>query len=134
MLSQYDAIPTLPTSNLQKARQFYEGTLGFVPHVIENEGVLYSAGSDMFLLYPSGFAGTNRATSMSFQVPAEAFDEEVAELRRRGIVLDEFEFEDAVWEDGVMSYGEEKGVWFRDPDGNTIAVETHRLQRRTKRG
>ena len=32
---------------------------------------------------------------------------------------------DAIWEDGVMHLGEERGVWFRDPDGNTISVETH---------
>lgn len=129
MLGQYTAIPVLPTSDLKRARAFYEEKLGLVPHTIEHEGVLYTTGEDLLLLYPSAFAGTNRATAVAFQVPAEDFDTEVAHLREAGIVLDEFEFGDAVWEDGVMSYGEEKGVWFRDPDGNYISVETHRLHR-----
>ena len=132
MLGQYDVLPTLATSNLKKAREFYEGTLGFAPHIIENEGVAYRTGTGMFMLYSSGSAGTNRATYMSFQVPAEAFDDEIAELKAKGIALDTFEFEDAVWEDGVMSFGEERGVWFRDPDNNFISVETHRLGRTAK--
>ncbi len=129
MLGHYNPIPTLGTSDLKRARTFYEDTLGFIPHTVENEGVLYTCGDSMFLVFPSAFAGTNRATYMSFQVPAEAFDGEVAELKAQGITLDTFEFGDAVWEDGVMHYGEERGAWFRDPDGNIISLETHRLQR-----
>lgn len=129
MLGDYTAIPVLPTSDLKRARTFYEEKLGLVPHTIEHEGVLYTTGGDLLLLCPSAFAGTNRATAVVFEVPAANFDAEVAQLRAAGITLDGFEFGDAVWRDGVMSYGEERGVWFRDPDGNSIAVETHRLHR-----
>ena len=129
MLGNYTAIPVLATSDLERAREFYEQRLGLVPHTIEHEGVLYQTGEDLLLVAPSAFAGTNRATAVAFQVPADAFDAEVAALREAGITLDEFEFGDAVWEEGVMRYGEEKGVWFKDPDGNIISVETHRLHR-----
>ena len=125
MLSDYEVIPTLPTSDLKRARAFYEQVLGFVAHTVENEGVIYNTGTSRFMVYPSAFGGTNRATTMAFQVPHEQFDAEVAALREAGVTLDTFEFADAVWEDGVMHLGEERGVWFRDPDGNTISVETH---------
>lgn len=126
MLGQFDAVPTLATSDIAKSRDFYENVLGFVPHAVQNEGVIYTSGSGLFMVYPSAFAGTNKATYVSFQIPNDQFDSEIEGLRRAGITLDEFEFADAVWEDGVMHYGEERGVWFRDPDGNILSVETHR--------
>lgn len=125
MLSDYEVIPTLPTHDLKRAREFYEGVLGFVAHVVENEGVIYNTGLSRFMVYPSSFSGTCQATTMAFQVPHDDFDAEVVALREAGIDLDTFEFADAIWEDGVMHLGEERGVWFRDPDGNTISVETH---------
>lgn len=129
MLGNYTAIPVLPTSDLKRARAFYEDTLGLVPHTVEHEGVLYTTGEDLLLVCPSAFAGTNRATAVAFQIPPDKFDDEVEQLRAAGIMLDDFEFGDAVQEDGVTKYGQEMGVWFQDPDGNYIAVETHRLQR-----
>jgi catechol 2,3-dioxygenase-like lactoylglutathione lyase family enzyme len=125
MLSDYEVIPMLPTHDLQRARAFYEGVLGFVAHTIENEGVIYGTGNGRFMLYPSAFSGTSQATAMAFQVPHDDFEAEVAALRKAGIALDTFEFADSIWEDGVTHIGEERGVWFRDPDGNTISVETH---------
>ncbi len=125
MLSQFEVIPTLPTSDIKKARAFYEGTLGFVAHTVENEGVIYNTGTSRFMVFPSAFAGPGNATRMSFQVARDQFDSEVAALRAAGIALDTFEFADAVWKDGVLHIGEERGVWFRDPDGNVISVETH---------
>ena len=59
----------LAVKDLQVARDFYEGVLGLSPRGDAPEGVLYGAGSGAFLVYPSSFAGTNRATAMSFQVP-----------------------------------------------------------------
>ncbi len=125
MLNEYEVIPTLPTHDLKRARRFYEDVLGFVAHTVENEGVIYGTGTGRFMVFPSAFSGMSQATAMAFQVPHDAFDAEVAALREAGITLDTFEFADAIWEDGVMHLGEERGVWFRDPDGNTISVETH---------
>ena len=81
MLGDHDTIATIAVKDLQVARDFYEGVLGFAPRGDSPEGVLYGAGSGAFLVYPSSFAGTNRATAMSFQVPGDRFDAEVAALR-----------------------------------------------------
>ncbi len=119
MLSDYNAIPTLAVADLDKARAFYEGATGDVP-----EGVLYSAGSGSFLVYPSPFAGTNKATAVSFQVPPEAFDAEVEALRAKGVTFLTFDMPDGTWEDGVANIeGMGKFVWFEDPDGNILNVE-----------
>jgi len=74
MLANFNSVPTLAVSDLQRARDFYGGLLGF-PVASENpEGTFYSSGSGNFFVYRSSFAGTNKATAMSIQMPADSFD------------------------------------------------------------
>lgn len=124
MLAEYTPIPTLAVADLEKARAFYEGVLHLTPHTDMAEGVLYSAGSGTFLVYPSQFAGTNKATAMAFQVPADAFDAEVAALREQGVTFLTFDLPGGSWDDGVASFdGQGKAAWFEDPDGNILNLE-----------
>ena len=124
MLSDSTPMPVLAVTDLDRARAFYEGTLGFQISRDAPEGVLYRAGCGEFLVYPSGYAGTNRATAMSFPLAGEAFDAEVADLRARGVVFDTFEAEGLEWDDGVASAPGMRAVWFSDPDGNVLNLET----------
>lgn len=125
MLSDYSPIPTLAVADLPRARTFYEGVLGFTPTGDLPEGVLYAAGTGTFMVYPSAFAGTNKATAVSFAAPADAFDAEVAALRAAGIAFQTFELEGITWDDGVAAFGEGyRSVWFEDPDGNILNLET----------
>jgi catechol 2,3-dioxygenase-like lactoylglutathione lyase family enzyme len=124
MLSSFDPVPVLAVSDVDRARAFYEGVLGFVPRDDAPEGVAYTCGSGQFLVYPSQFAGTNRATAMGLQVPPDAFDAEVADLRARGVTFETFDAEGLTWDDGVASMPGGRSVWMSDPDGNIIAVET----------
>ena len=120
MLSDFTAMPTLPTADLERAKAFYEGTLGFASGVSEmGEELFYKSGASGFLVYRSAYAGTNKATSMMFQVE-EGFDAEVARLRDAGVTFDTFELEGLTWDDGVATIGPAKSVWFHDPDGNII--------------
>ncbi|HWS58925.1 MAG TPA: VOC family protein [Actinotalea sp.] len=125
MLADYTPIPTLAVRDLPRAREFYEGVLGFTPQGDAPDGELYAAGAATFMVYPSAYAGTNKATAMSFDLPGDAFDAEVAALREKGLVFQTFEMEDLVWDDGVASWGATRSVWFEDPDGNILNVETH---------
>lgn len=126
MIGDHRPIPTLGVKDLARAREFYEGTLGFSPEGDMSEGVTYRSGSGQFFVYPSAFAGTNKATAMTFDVPAEAFDAEVAALRAADISFQTFEAEGLEWEDGVASIrdGAMRSVWFEDPDGNILNIGT----------
>ena len=125
MLSDYAPVPALAVSDLQRARDFYEGVLGFSTQEDAPDGVLYASGSGKFLVYPSAYAGTNKATAMSLQVPPDAFDAEVDALRQKGITFQTFEAEGLSWDNGVASVpGAFRGVWFEDPDGNILNLET----------
>jgi catechol 2,3-dioxygenase-like lactoylglutathione lyase family enzyme len=124
MLADYPPVPTLAVTDLERARAFYEGTLGFRPQGDAVEGVMYEAGNETFLVYPSAYAGTNKATAMSFSVPTDRFEAEVAALREKGITFQTFEMQGLEWSDGVAMAGTMRAVWFADPDGNILNVET----------
>lgn len=125
MLANYVAIPTIPVADLQRARDFYENVLDFQPVSEGVEGVRYRSGDGQFLVYPSDYAGTNEGTAMAFQIPHAEFDAEVTALREKGLEFLTFDAEGMTWDEGVATFGEDRGLWFEDPDGNILAVETH---------
>ena len=125
MLSDFPAVAVLAVADLERARQFYEGVLGFTAQGDAIEGVMYAAGPTTFLVYPSAYAGTNQATAISFQVDVASFDAEIARLRGQGIEFQTFDMDGLTWNEGVADMGEGRAVWFADPDGNVLNVETH---------
>jgi catechol 2,3-dioxygenase-like lactoylglutathione lyase family enzyme len=124
MLTDHTAIAVLAVTDLDRARTFYEHTLGLPAPSVGPDGVVYRTPSGGFLVYTSSFAGTNKATAISFQIAADAFDAEVAALRTAGVELLTFDVPDGTWEDGVLVDGDTRAAWFADPDGNILNVET----------
>jgi catechol 2,3-dioxygenase-like lactoylglutathione lyase family enzyme len=123
MLSAHRSIAVLAVTDLARARSFYEGTLGF-SGTDGPGGVMYAAGDTEFLVYPSSFAGTNKATGISFQIAPDAFDAEVDALRAARIELQTFDVPEGEWKDGVLTGMGMKAAWFSDPDGNILNVES----------
>lgn len=124
MLSDATPITTLPTSDLGRARGFYEGVLGFVPADQEMpDGVIYGSGSGSFGVYESPGAGSNQATAMSWWVSADEFDAQVSALRQAGVTFETWDAEGVTWDAGVASMeGVGRSVWFRDPDGTILNI------------
>ena len=125
MIGEHSPVTTLGVSDLQRARDFYEGTLGFAPGTeMMDLGITYQSGSGAFFVYTSEVAGTNKATAMMFEIPGDAFDAEIATLRERGVTFQTFEAEGMEWVDGVATAGDGafKSVWFEDPDGNILNI------------
>jgi catechol 2,3-dioxygenase-like lactoylglutathione lyase family enzyme len=115
-----DVGATLPAADLDRAKGFYGGTLG-LESVMENAGgVLYRAGSSMVFVYPSEFAGTNKATAATFvaaDVPAT-----VEELRGKGVTFEEYDMPGLKTENGIADLEGVKGAWFKDTEGNILAI------------
>jgi catechol 2,3-dioxygenase-like lactoylglutathione lyase family enzyme len=126
MIADYTPVANVSTSDLARARTFYETVLGFRPvEELPEVGVVkYSGGTGHLFLYKSAFAGTNKATAVGFNLPLEAFDDEVAALRTAGVVFDTFDAPGMTWDDGVAvaTGGLGKAAWFRDPDGNILSL------------
>ena len=68
MLGKADATPMIAVKDLDRARNFYEDTLGLKRMGEWGEGVTLESGDTRINLYRSEFAGTNKATALTFQV------------------------------------------------------------------
>ncbi len=122
----FDGIPlhaTIPASDYERAKTWYQEKLGLRPveEDPQGQGAWYETGGMRFLLYPSAFAGTNQATAASFSV--EDFDAAFDFLTSRGVTFEEYDFEEAKTEAGVMTLPDgSKASWFKDSEGNILAV------------
>jgi catechol 2,3-dioxygenase-like lactoylglutathione lyase family enzyme len=119
MLSDYPVYPTLPTSDLDAARPFYEDVLGFVPRDVNPRGIFYDAGEGTFIaLTLSSGRASGSHTQVGFRV--KDLDGLAADLRRRGVTFEEYETPKTV--DGVATLPIGKAAWFKDPDGNLFGL------------
>ena len=110
----------IPARDLERARKFYEGTLGFTPKQELNGGVVYaSAGGTAAFLYPTPNAGTSKASQAFWDV--KDIDAEVAELKRRGVTFENYNLPgtDA---NGIVTGGGARAAWFKDSEGNIMAI------------
>ncbi len=122
MLSDKDAIATVAVKNLESARKFYEGTLGLTK-VMENEEVLaFKTGKSTLFVYRSQYAGTNRATAVTFV--AEEVDDLVRALKGRGVTFEHYDLPNMIRQGDLHVAGPMKVAWFKDPDGNIFSLVT----------
>jgi catechol 2,3-dioxygenase-like lactoylglutathione lyase family enzyme len=121
MLCDCHVSATIPAKDMARARQFYEKTLGFDP-VDENPGgVMYHARGSAFFLYPSEFAGTNKATVMGFET--NDLRRQVNELRLKGVKFEEYTTPGVKTVDGIAEMGDgSAGAWFTDTEGNILSL------------
>lgn len=124
MLSDAPIAPSLPASDIDRAKRFYQEKLGFAPvqDDVETGNVMYESGSGTrFTLYPSAFAGTNRATAAAWQVDDLAAT--VADLRKRGVAFEEYDLPGLETVDGIATAPDGgRGAWFKDTEGNILGL------------
>ncbi len=111
---------TIPCRDLDAAKAWYADKLDITPTEEESQGAYYEVGDSMFLLYPSQFAGTNQATAATFEVTD--VDAVVADLRGNGVVFEEYDLPGLKTEEGIATAEGFRGAWFKDLDGNILAV------------
>jgi predicted enzyme related to lactoylglutathione lyase len=111
----------LPVEDLGRARSFYQEKLGLTPSR-EVEGALFYQGSDNsgFLLFPTGGRPSGQHTQMAWFVDDIAAT--VAELKRRGVHFEDYDFPGLRTVDGIADLGYEKSAWFHDSEGNLLAL------------
>ncbi len=71
-------------------------------------------------MYPSAGAGTSKASTAFWAVDDVAA--EVQELKARGVVFEEYDMPGIKMENSIASGGGAKTAWFKDSEGNIMAV------------
>jgi len=111
-------------SDLERARRFYSDTLGLERVEDGMEGVLvYKTGVTHLVVYPSEFAGTGKANAVVWDCGAD-IDAIAADLRSKGVKFEQYEMEGVTYKDGIHDAGGFKMVWFKDPDGNILHLNS----------
>jgi catechol 2,3-dioxygenase-like lactoylglutathione lyase family enzyme len=122
MLAGKDPIATIAVKDLGVARKFYEATLGLkVEDASGTEAQMYRSGNARLIVYRSEFAGTNKATALNFVV-GEELERIVKGLRDRGVTFEHYDMPEVKREGDIHLAGPMKLAWFKDPDGNIIAL------------
>jgi catechol 2,3-dioxygenase-like lactoylglutathione lyase family enzyme len=121
MLGDKDAIATIAVRKVDTARKFYEGTLGLKSQASQEPGVLtYKSGKASVLVYESQYAGTNKATAVSWAV--DDLEAAVRDLKAKGVRFEHYDFPGVTRHGDVHGTGRTKAAWFKDPDGNILAL------------
>jgi predicted enzyme related to lactoylglutathione lyase len=121
MLQQCPMYAYIPAKDMARARAFYEGRLGFVVKEETNGGVVYEFGRHTAcFLYPTPNAGTSQASQAFWAV--DDVDREIGDLKARGVVFETYDMPGEKSTSGAVTAGGAKAAWFKDSEGNIMAV------------
>jgi len=122
MLGETKATSGFAVKDMDRAKEFYEGTLGLRVEVLDEEhGVtmLHLGGGYDVLMYLSADMTPPSYTILNFEVGD--IDATVAQLDERGVKLQRYEGFDHD-EKGIVRGPGPQIAWFEDPSGNVISV------------
>jgi catechol 2,3-dioxygenase-like lactoylglutathione lyase family enzyme len=124
-LSDYEVRASIAVSDMAQATEFYEGKLGLSgvenPH---DHSRLYTCGRGSSLhVYPSPTnAGKAPATLATWHVAD--LEHVVDQLCAKGVMFEQYHDDQLQTDErGIHTLPAGKVAWFKDPDGNTFAIE-----------
>lgn len=121
MLERADVTATIAVKNLKAAQKFYEGTLGLERNPDEEPGSLsFKSGHSGLFVYESEYAGTNKATAATWEV--DDVPQAVENLRDKGVRFEHYDMPGMTREGDIHVGDGMQAAWFKDPDGNVLAI------------
>jgi len=121
MLANAAIVPYIPAADIPRARKFYEDVVGLKAQEVYAGGVIYECGKGSWVfMYPSPGAGTNKASTAFWSV--DDVEREVATLRSRGVKFEEYDSPGMKTVNGILTAGGAKTAWFKDTEGNILAI------------
>lgn len=113
----------LCSGNLERSQTFYEQVVGLTlsADTMPNH-LLFECGDGTTLLV-YGRPGANKADHTQVRFWTDDVDRDVRELESRGAVFEDYDFPTLKTVDHIAATpGIGKSAWFKDPDGNTLAL------------
>jgi len=123
MLGDFPMSARLAASDIRRARDWYEASLGLTPEREEMGGAAlwYRAGATWFLLYQTDSAGTAQNTVGGWEVTG--IEAVMAGLRERGVTFEDYDFGEMKTVNGVLTGPDgSRAAWFKDSEGNALEL------------
>ena len=121
MLQNSPMYAYIPAKDVDRARKFYEGKLGFTAKQVMEGGVVYEfAGGTACFLYLTPNAGTSQASQAFWSV--DDVDREIEALKARGVAFEDYDMPGEKSPSGAITAGGAKAAWFKDSEGNIMAL------------
>ena len=122
VLSEFPVFPILLSLDLDASRSFYRDVLGLeIAREDEDDRIVFRCGGGTQIAVTKSTVGTSDTqTQMAWRVPD--IHAAVADLRERGVRIEEYQAPDPVTIDGVADMGHSWAAWFVDPSNNVLAV------------
>jgi predicted enzyme related to lactoylglutathione lyase len=124
MLTNSPIRPTIPVVDLNRAKRFYETTLGLKPLPENNDNTsgiaIFECGNSTLIeLYQRGPSKADH-TVATFEV--SNIEEEVNMLRGKGVNFEEYNMPEIKTQNGIATQGSVKAAWFKDSEGNILCI------------
>ena len=122
MLGDVPVFPILLSTDLDASRAFYRDRLGLeIAREDKGDRIVFKSGAGTQLAVTKSTTGTSDTqTQLAWRVPD--IHAAVADLRARGVRVEEYVAPDPVTVDGVADMGHSWAAWFIDPSRNVLAV------------
>jgi catechol 2,3-dioxygenase-like lactoylglutathione lyase family enzyme len=120
MISKLEVTATLPVKDLNRAKKFYAEKLGMTPISEDPGGLTYQCKDSKFFLFPSSGASRAEFTQASWNTKDIAA--EVAALKSKGIVFEEYNLPDFKTIKSIATMGNTRAAWFKDSEGNLLGL------------
>ena len=121
MLGDHLVFPILLSKDLAASRAFYHDTLGLDIASQSDERILFNCGGGSLLSVTKSTTGTaDTQTQLAWRVPD--LKAELADLRARGVRIEEYDEPDPKTTDGIADMGFAWAAWITDPSKNVLAV------------
>ena len=124
-LSGYKVRASIAVSDIARAAEFYEGKLGLSPAETQpDESRIYACGGGTSLHVYASPAHAEKAPATLATWYVADLEKVVEELGSRGVTFERYDDPSLrADEKGIHELDNGRVAWFKDPDGNTFAVE-----------
>ena len=113
MLGDFPVFPILLSTDLAASRAFYHDTLGLEIAFEDEERIGLRSGPGQLVISASTVGTSDTQTQVAWRV--RDIRAAIADLRARGVRIEEYEAPDPVTDDGVADMGHSWAAWFIDP-------------------
>jgi catechol 2,3-dioxygenase-like lactoylglutathione lyase family enzyme len=121
MLSDFPVFPILLSTDMAASLAFYRDTLGLELVNEMEHRLIFKTGDGTRLIISRSTIGTKDSqTQIAWRVAD--IRAAVADLRARGVRIEDYAAPDPVTVDGIADMGHQWAAWFIDPSGNVLSM------------